>query len=230
MRVLIADDEPLAREVLRQLLSARDDVEVVGEASSGTEAIEKIRGLRPDLVVLEVQMPGCDGFGVVREIGATQMPQVVFATAFDEHAVRAFEVHAVDYLLKPYTDDRFEQALNRALQAHQDSKRSELATRLMELVAASSPTQAGERCFAIKSGGAVYFLDAQEIDWIEQLGALPCRRQAPSDAGDDPFDRRAARPAALCADSPLDNCAARPDSQAGAPGTRRLPGRAAGRH
>jgi len=167
MRVLIADDEPLAREVLRQLLSERDDVELVGEASSGTDAVEKIRALQPDLVFLDVQMPGCDGFAVVREVGAEHMPQVVFATAFDEHAVRAFEVHAVDYLLKPYTDERFEQALNRALQVHQDSKRSELATRLMELVAESSSTQAGERRFAIKSGGAVYFLDAQEINWIE---------------------------------------------------------------
>lgn len=167
MRILIADDEPLAREVVRSLLESHEGVEIIGEAGSGTEAIEKIRALQPDLVFLDVQMPGCDGFGVVREIGAEQMPQVIFATAFDEHAVRAFEVHAIDYLLKPFTDERFEKALQRAFEANQTSKQSELAARLMELVAESHTPSASEQRFAIKSGGAVYFLDASEIDWIE---------------------------------------------------------------
>lgn len=167
MRVLIVDDEPLAREVIAQLLAEEEDVQIVGQAGSGEDAIEQIRAKHPDLVFLDVQMPGCDGFGVIRAIGEDAMPQVVFATAFDEHALKAFEVHAVDYLLKPFSDERFMQALGRARQVHQESKRSELAARLMELVAESDVTRPKEQRFAIKSGGAVYFLDAEEIDWIE---------------------------------------------------------------
>lgn len=167
MKVLIVDDEPLAREVIAQLLAEEEDVQIVGQAGSGEDAIEQIRASQPDLVFLDVQMPGCDGFGVIRAIGEDAMPQVVFATAFDEHALKAFEVHAVDYLLKPFSDERFAQALARARRVHQESKRSELAARLMELVAESDVARPKEQRFAIKSGGAVYFLDAEEIDWIE---------------------------------------------------------------
>ena len=112
--VLIADDEPPARRGLRALLARQPDVHVVGEARSGREAIEAIRTLQPDLVFLDVQMPDGDGFDVVREIGVERMPVVVFATAYDDYALRAFDAHALDYLLKPYDRQRFESALGRA--------------------------------------------------------------------------------------------------------------------
>ena len=112
--VLIVDDEPPARRLLRSLLDEQLDIEVVGEARDGTDAISAIRSLRPDLVFLDVQMPGQDGFGVVRTIGAGQMPLVIFATAFDQYALQAFEAHALDYLLKPYDRARFDAALDRA--------------------------------------------------------------------------------------------------------------------
>src|SRR5215472_476442 len=108
MRVLIVDDEPLARSAIRSLLRNRADVEVVGECASGAEAIDAIQGLSPDLVFLDVQMPEVDGFGVLDAIGRERIPQVIFVTAYDQYALRAFEVHAVDYLLKPFDRDRFE--------------------------------------------------------------------------------------------------------------------------
>jgi two-component system LytT family response regulator len=114
VRVLIVDDEEPARRKIRRLLSGEADVEIVGEATTGTEAIDAIRRLSPDLVFLDVQMPPPDGFGVVEALGRDRAPDVVFVTAFDEHALRAFEVRALDYLLKPVTPARFREALDRA--------------------------------------------------------------------------------------------------------------------
>src|SRR5918995_7265014 len=114
MRVLIVDDEAPARAKVRRYLADHDDVEVVGEADNGTDAVERIADLRPDLVFLDVQMPELDGFGVIDAIGVDAMPVVVFVTAFDEHALRAFEVRALDYLLKPFTPERFAAVVDRA--------------------------------------------------------------------------------------------------------------------
>jgi two-component system LytT family response regulator len=114
VRVLIVDDEEPARRKIRRLLSGETDVEIVGEATTGTEAIDAIRQLMPDLVFLDVQMPPPDGFGVIDALGRDNAPDVVFVTAFDEHALRAFEVRALDYLLKPVTQARFREALDRA--------------------------------------------------------------------------------------------------------------------
>ena len=114
MRVLIVDDEEPARRKIRRLLSGETDVEIVGEATTGTEAIDAIRQLMPDLVFLDVQMPPPDGFGVIDALGRDNAPDVVFVTAFDEHALRAFEVRALDYLLKPVTPARLREALDRA--------------------------------------------------------------------------------------------------------------------
>src|SRR4051794_20430733 len=113
IRTLIVDDEPLARERMRTLLGTETDVEVVGEARDGLEAVENILGQSPDLVFLDVQMPKLDGFEVIQTVGADRMPAVVFVTAYDQHALRAFEVQALDYLLKPFDHDRFQGALKR---------------------------------------------------------------------------------------------------------------------
>jgi len=113
IRVVIADDEPPALAKMRRMLGSEPDVELVGEASTGTEAVERIAELRPDVAFLDVQMPGLDGFQVVDALAGEVLPEIVFATAFDEYAVRAFEVHAVDYLLKPFDAARLRQALDR---------------------------------------------------------------------------------------------------------------------
>jgi len=114
VRVLIVDDEEPARRKIRRLLSGETDVEIVGEAATGTEAIEAIRRLTPDLVFLDVQIPPPNGFGIIDALGRDNAPDVIFVTAFDEHALRAFEVRALDYLLKPVTPARFREALDRA--------------------------------------------------------------------------------------------------------------------
>jgi two-component system LytT family response regulator len=169
-RVLIADDEPLARERLRMLLSQEDWVEIAGECHNGAEAAAAIQRLRPDLVFLDVQMPGASGFDVIQRVGVARMPPVVFVTAYDRYALRAFDVHALDYLLKPFDRERFQQALARARQHLERRDAGELERRLLELVQdlRSSP-QRLER-FVIKSGGRVFFVRTDEIDWIEAAG------------------------------------------------------------
>jgi two-component system LytT family response regulator len=169
-RVLIADDEPLARERLRTLMAAEEGLEVVAECQDGLEAIECIGRHQPDLVFLDIQMPGATGFEVIEAIGPARMPLVVFVTAFDKYALRAFDVHALDYLLKPFDRERFQEALARA--RHQLERRSndDLERRLLELVQdLKGPTHRLER-FVIKSGGRVFFVRADEIDWIEAAG------------------------------------------------------------
>src|SRR5687767_14882549 len=114
VRTMVIDDEPLARERLLKLLRAEPDVEVVGEAKNGREAVTMFRELKPELIFLDVQMPELDGFGALAELGPDERPAVVFVTAFDKFALKAFEVHAVDYLLKPFDKERFQTALRRA--------------------------------------------------------------------------------------------------------------------
>lgn len=169
-RVLIADDEPLARERLRMLLAKEDWVEIVGECDSGPASVTAIQKLQPDLVFLDVQMPGATGFDVIESVGPARMPPVVFVTAYDRYALRAFDVHALDYLLKPFDRDRFQQALARARQQIERHNAGDLERRLLELVQGlrSSP-QRPER-FVIKSGGRVFFVRTDEIDWIEAAG------------------------------------------------------------
>jgi two-component system LytT family response regulator len=171
VRALIVDDEPLARERLRDLLSEDSDVEVVGECADGREAVEAIGNLAPDLVFLDVQMPSLDGFGVVEAITPERMPMTVFVTAFDRYALKAFEVHAQDYLLKPYDQDRFDIALRRAKARLSQRVESDMREKLLALIADAKPAPAPalDR-IAIKSGGSVYFLRTEEIDWIEAAG------------------------------------------------------------
>jgi two-component system LytT family response regulator len=169
-RVLIADDEPLARERLRTLLGAEDWVEVVAECQNGTEAVDSIARLQPDLVFLDVQMPGATGFDVIDAVGPDRMPLVVFVTAFDKYALRAFDVHALDYLLKPFDRERFGQALGRARQQLERRSSGDLERRLLELVQDLKGTSQRLERFVIKAGGRVFFVRSDEIDWIEAAG------------------------------------------------------------
>jgi len=164
---LIVDDEPLAREGLRMLLADDPDVAAIYEAKDGREAVAAIRSSRPDLVFLDVQMPEMDGFGVVAEVGAERMPAVVFVTAHDRYAIQAFEINAIDYLLKPVTGERFRQALARAkdrLNASPAEGASRQILSLLETIA--SPPRYLKR-LAVRSAGKTVFVDVNEIDWIE---------------------------------------------------------------
>jgi two-component system LytT family response regulator len=168
MRTLIADDEAPARHKLRRLLAADDEAVVVGEARNGAEAIELIRALAPDLVFLDIQMPVVDGLAVVEQVGPAAMPPVVFVTAHDEHAVRAFEVHALDYLLKPVSPERFRQTLARVrhhLARHPDGA-AETAERLRELLGAGRSADYLERILVHDARRGI-FLPVDRIDRIE---------------------------------------------------------------
>jgi two-component system LytT family response regulator len=167
LKVLVVDDEPLAREGLKLLLGRQSEVASVSEARNGREAIAIIREEKPDLMLLDVQMPRTDGFAVVHAIGAERMPPLIFVTAHDQYAIRAFEIAAIDYLLKPVTEERFALAFNRAirrLQAvpHEDATKQVLAM----LDAVANPPRQIER-FAIRSGERTLFLPVDEVDWIE---------------------------------------------------------------
>jgi two-component system LytT family response regulator len=161
IRTLVVDDEPVARARVLALLRDESDIEVIGECESGSDAISKIQSASPDLVFLDVQMPQMDGVALARTLGET-MPAVVFVTAYDEYALSAFEVHALDYLLKPFSNERFKSALTHARQHLQQKKSS----------GAAEPPALPERRdrLVIKSSGRIYFVRTQEIDWCEAAG------------------------------------------------------------
>ena len=168
IRTLIADDEPIARRGVRLLLERDRGVEIVGEASGGVEAADMILRLRPDLVFLDVQMVGCDGFETLRRVGPEAAPVVVFVTAYDEYALRAFEFNAVDYLLKPYDDIRFAAALDRARDLVLRKRSDGVDDRLARLLAHIEGE--GRDRILLKSSGEIIFLKTAEIDWIEAEG------------------------------------------------------------
>jgi two-component system LytT family response regulator len=181
LRAIIADDEPAARRGVRLLLERDRGVDIVGEAAGGLEAVELIRREKPDLVFLDVQMPGCDGFEVLAKVAPEVVRAVVFVTAYDEHALRAFEVNAIDYLLKPYEDERFEAALQRAkdeVWRHQSDTMSARLTQLLEYLRLTGDPAAAPAAkqdpaldrILVKSSGEIFFLKADEIDWIEAEG------------------------------------------------------------
>jgi Response regulator of the LytR/AlgR family len=172
---IIVDDEPAARRGVRLLLERDPALEIVGEAAGGVEAAEMMLQLKPALAFLDVQMPGCDGFEALARVGPEQAPVVVFVTAYDHHALRAFEVSAVDYLLKPYDDTRFEAALKRAKDAVRQRQGQQVDARLHQLLdylqAGATPVPvAGSDRILVKSSGEIFFLKAEEIDWIEAEG------------------------------------------------------------
>ena len=170
IRTLVVDDEPIARERILSLLQQEDDVEVIGECSDGGQAVSAINQQSPDLVFLDVQMPGTDGFGVIQHIGADRMPTVVFVTAYDEYALKAFEVHALDYLLKPFGKDRFQETLKHAREHLERRRAGDLGRRLLAIVQDLKPDQPRFDRLVVKSGGRVFFLRTEEIDWVEAAG------------------------------------------------------------
>jgi len=170
IRVLLVDDETLAREMVREMLRDDPDVEIVGECVNGHEAVATIRRTQPDLVFLDVQMPEVGGFEVLEALERSHIPNVIFITAYDQYAVRAFEVHALDYLLKPFDRERFTTSWERA-KAHILRERNggvdqRILALLEELKAGTSYLER----LVIKSGGRIYFLETSEIDWIEAEG------------------------------------------------------------
>lgn len=164
IRSLLVDDEPLARQRLRDLLADEADLEVVGECADGVSAVEAIESLSPDLVFLDVQMPELDGFGVIEAIGVDRMPATLFVTAHDHHALKAFEVHALDYLLKPFDRPRFRASLARARTWIQGAADAGRLAGLLESVQAARPPQ--DRLL-VRAGDRHLLLRTDEIQWIE---------------------------------------------------------------
>jgi len=164
MRVLIVDDEPIARRGLRRLLGAEPDVEIAGEAGSGTAALDAIADLKPDLVLLDIQMPEMGGLEVVATVGPANMPAVVFVTAYDKYAVDAFDLNAADYVLKPVDPERLSRALGRARQRLVTGVRGDLEARLLRVLESTRALQP-ER-LVVRSANRIQFVGTEDIDWI----------------------------------------------------------------
>ena len=167
IRAVIVDDERLAREKIRMLAAAHDDVEIIAECANGVAAVEVLRTLRPDVVFLDVRMPRLDGFGVLRQLPRDAIPRVVFVTAHGEHAIAAFEVEALDYLLKPFDRHRFDQTLERIRREHRVQEELDLRERLAQLLERFEPhlTQ-----FVVTAKEKMIFIDAADVQWIGAEG------------------------------------------------------------
>ena len=186
IRVLLADDEPLARRRLLRFLRAELDADVVAECATGADAVRVLRAEPVDLALLDVQMPDLDGFGVIAEVGPERMPPVIFVTAYDAYALRAFEVHALDYLLKPVTADRFREAFARARDHLDRATTASMGRRLKALLATVLASEGGENGtgpnvpmpertryadrLTIKANGRVFFVRVTDVDWFEAHG------------------------------------------------------------
>ena len=171
IKALIVDDEPLARARIRRFLASAKDVEIVGESGDGHAAVADVKRLKPDLMFLDIQLPEALGFQVIEQLANEHMPVVIFVTAYDRYALQAFDVHAIDYLLKPYTRDRFGRALDRARKQLSNAARAEFDQKLMCLLehAAGGEPRHLQRLM-IKSSGRIYFIKADEVDWIGAEG------------------------------------------------------------
>jgi two-component system LytT family response regulator len=169
IRTLIADDEPIARERLRALVGADRELELIGEAHDGPSALEAIVSRAPELVLLDVQMPRLDGFAVLESLPPERLPVVVFVTAYDEHALRAFEVHALDFLLKPFDEARFRRALARAKDRIAKQRPASVDRRLDALLESFRRSRGLER-LAVQSGGRVFLLRTEDVDWFAAAG------------------------------------------------------------
>ena len=170
MRVLIVDDEPLARKRIKRMLASDAEVEVVGDCATGHEAVQMIRDREPDLVFLDIQMPEMDGFSVLESVASERLPLVIFVTAYDQYALRAFDFYALDYLLKPFDRRRFEKAMQRARERILKDKGDELNQRTIALLEEIKARAHHPGRLVIKAGGRVFFIKTEEIDWIEAEG------------------------------------------------------------
>jgi two-component system LytT family response regulator len=170
IRTLIVDDEPLARRKVRRMLARDPEVEILGDCANGREAIASISTHNPDLVFLDVQMPEIDGFDVLESIPQAEMPFVIFVTAYDQYALRAFEVSAVDYLVKPFDRRRFEKALQRAKSRLATERGRDLNQQTLALLEELKARSSHIERLVIKAGGRAFFLKTDEIDWIEAEG------------------------------------------------------------
>ena len=167
IRALIVDDEPLAREWVRSAVAEDPELEVLGECGDGFEAAETIRRLKPDLVFLDVQMPGLDGFGVLEALSPEEIPAVVFVTAFDQYAVRAFEAQAVDYLMKPFSKERVEEAVRRVRELVKGRSLEDFRESIARLVEKIRRDRSFPEWVLLKAEGKNVFVKVRDIDWIE---------------------------------------------------------------
>jgi two-component system LytT family response regulator len=170
IRTLIVDDEPLARAMLRSFLADDAEIEVIGECGDGYTAIEMIESAAPELVFLDIQMPDLDGFGVLRALTPDAIPNIVFVTAYDQFALKAFDVHAVDYLLKPFDRERFERTLARAKQQIALQKREGVNQELLRILSEQNARSQPVKRILVKSGDKAFFVRPDEISWIEAQG------------------------------------------------------------
>jgi two-component system, LytTR family, response regulator len=170
IRTVIVDDEPLSRELLREMLDQERDVSVVGEFQDGNEAVQGIQSLKPDLVFLDIQMPEQNGFQVIESLGAAPMPAIIFVTAYDKYAVQAFEVHALDYLLKPFDEDRLGAALRHARDRLAQPDRGDTSRRILSMLEQITAGSRYREHLVIKGDGRAYLQPVREIEWIEASG------------------------------------------------------------
>jgi two-component system LytT family response regulator len=175
IRALIVDDESLARRGIRRLLQSAPDFEIVGEAVNGQDAVAAVEKQQPDLVFLDIQMPLLDGFSVIEKIGAANLPEIVFVTAFDEHAIHAFEINALDYLLKPIDPERFQKCLERVRERVKNSKDEKIDDKLSSLLQSLKRVEShAENAFlervVVKDAGRIIFVGVDEIMWISSEG------------------------------------------------------------
>jgi two-component system LytT family response regulator len=174
IRAVLIDDEPPARRKLRHLLSPEPDIDIVGEAGSGAQAVELLNRFQPDLAFLDIQLPDCTGFDVVRSLQYRDRLHLVFVTAHDDFALKAFEVHALDYLLKPVEPSRFSQSLQRVRRMIEKPNSGQIAGRLDELVQALRASPAYARRLLIEENGRSVFVDVSRIDWVEAARNYVC--------------------------------------------------------
>lgn len=170
MKTLIVDDEPLARERVRSLLKDECDIEIIGECANGTEAIAAIKSKAPDLLFLDVQMPGLDGFEVLRALENEPLPLVIFVTAYDQHALKAFEVHALDYLLKPFKPARFKATVERAREVFANRQAGAASKNLLALLGQVQPARERLTRIPVRINERVVFVKTEQIEYIESAG------------------------------------------------------------
>jgi two-component system LytT family response regulator len=170
IRTLIVDDESLARERIRSMLASDPRIQIIAECSNGQDAIEAIQLHSPELVFLDVEMPGIDGFGVLEALPPELIPTIIFVTAYDQYAVRSFEVYALDYLLKPFDQERFDKALERAKTQISTQQSDSLSERILSALEEIKTRPVHLERLVIKMNGHVFFIKADEIDWLEAEG------------------------------------------------------------